>query len=134
MLNAAFEQKLALEDERYESSSENFNILTPLRRTLKIHYVSTIENASFDRGPVTPCSTRQAHLRPVCRRLIYSSSDDDDSSEDEVSSPHSMPQVHYPTPDTSSSTPKCTLAAYERLEDEAYEEEDSQAVPLDDEH
>ena len=35
MLNAAFEQKLALEDEGYESSSENFNIPTPLRRTLK---------------------------------------------------------------------------------------------------
>ena len=27
--NAAFEQKLALEDEGYESSSENFNIPTP---------------------------------------------------------------------------------------------------------
>ena len=36
MLNAAFEQKLALEDEGYESGSENFNIPTPLRRTLKI--------------------------------------------------------------------------------------------------
>ena len=33
MLNATFEQKLALEDEGYESSSENFNTLTPLRRT-----------------------------------------------------------------------------------------------------
>ena len=32
-LNAAFEQKLALQDEGYESSSENFNIPTPLRRT-----------------------------------------------------------------------------------------------------
>ena len=31
--NAAFESKLALEDEGYESSSENFNIPTPLRRT-----------------------------------------------------------------------------------------------------
>ena len=29
-LNAAFELKLALEDEGYESSSENFNIPTPL--------------------------------------------------------------------------------------------------------
>ena len=33
MLNATFEQKLALEDEGCESSSENFNIPTPLRRT-----------------------------------------------------------------------------------------------------
>ena len=30
MLNATFEQKLALEDEGYESGSENFNIPTPL--------------------------------------------------------------------------------------------------------
>ena len=29
--NAAFDNKLALEDERYESESENFNISTPLR-------------------------------------------------------------------------------------------------------
>ena len=108
MLNATFEQKLALEDEGYESSSENFNIPTPLRRTSKIHHISSIENASFDPVLVTPCSTRQPHLRPVCRRLMYSPSDDDDTSEDEVSSPHSMPQVQYPTPDTSSSTSKCT--------------------------
>ena len=32
-LNAAFECKLALEDDGYESGSENFNIPTPLRRT-----------------------------------------------------------------------------------------------------
>ena len=30
MLNATFETKLASEDEGYESSSENFNIPTPL--------------------------------------------------------------------------------------------------------
>ena len=36
-LNAAFESKLALEDEGYESSSKNFNIPTPLRRTSKIY-------------------------------------------------------------------------------------------------
>ena len=30
MLNTTFESKLALEDEGYESSSENFNIPTPL--------------------------------------------------------------------------------------------------------
>ena len=48
MLNAAFEWKLALEDEGYESSSENFNMPTPLSKILKIHYMSSIENASFD--------------------------------------------------------------------------------------
>ena len=47
-LNAAFESKLALEDEGYESGSENFNI--PI---------------SFD--PATPCSagTSQSHCKPV---------------------------------------------------------------------
>ena len=64
-LNAAFEQKLALEDEGYESSSENFNIPTPLRRTSKICHVSSVENASFDPDPVTPHSTGQSHLKPV---------------------------------------------------------------------
>ena len=72
-LNAAFEQKLALEDEGYESGSENFNMPTPLRKTPKIHHVSSIENASFDPDSVTPCSTGQSHLRLVCRWLTYSS-------------------------------------------------------------
>ena len=54
-LNAAFLNKLALEDEGYKSGSENFNILTPLRRTSKIHHVLSDENVSFD--PATPCST-----------------------------------------------------------------------------
>ena len=85
-LNATFEQKLALEDEGNESISENLNIPTPLRRTLKIHHISSIENASFNPVPVTPHSTRQSCLRPVCRRLMYSPSDDNDTSEDEVSS------------------------------------------------
>ena len=65
ILNAAFESKLALEDEGYESGSENFNIPTPLRRTSRIHHVSSDENISFD--PVTPCSmgTRQSHCKPL---------------------------------------------------------------------
>ena len=133
MLNA-FEQKLALEDEGYESGSENCNILTQLRRTSKIHHISSIENTSFDPVPVTPHSTRQPCLRPVCRRLMYSPSDDDDTSEDDISSPHSTPQVQYPTPDTRSSTSKHTPATFEHLEDEADEEEDFQTVLLDDEH
>ena len=56
-LNAAFQQKLALEDEGYENSSENFNIATPLRKTSEIHYISSVENTSFDPDPVTPCRT-----------------------------------------------------------------------------
>ena len=54
-LNAAFESKLTLEDEGYESGSENSNIATPLRRTSRIHHVSSDENISFD--PATPHST-----------------------------------------------------------------------------
>ena len=64
-LNAEFESKLTLEDEGYESGGEHFNIPTPLRRTSKIHHVSSDENVSFD--PATPCSTgtRQSHHKPV---------------------------------------------------------------------
>ena len=87
----------------------------------------------FDPVPVTPYSTRQSRLRSVCRRVTYSPSDDNDTSEDEVSSPHSIPQVQYPTPDTRSLPSKHTLATYEHLED-ADEEEDFQTIPLDDEH
>ena len=92
-LNAAFEQKLALEDEGYEHGSENFNIPTPLRRTSKIHHMSSVKNTSFDPDPVTPCSTGQSHLRKVCRWLTYSSSNDVDTSEDEGLSPSTNPQI-----------------------------------------
>ena len=91
-LNATFESKLALEDEGYESSSENFNIPTPLRRTSKIHHISSVENASFDPDPVTPhsTSTRQSHCRPVHRCLTFSSSKEDgDTPTDEIPSPDS---------------------------------------------
>ena len=64
-LNATFESKLMLEDEGYESGSENFNIPTPLRRTSRIHHVSSDKNISFD--PATPhiMHTSQSHLKPV---------------------------------------------------------------------
>ena len=58
MLNVTFESKLASEDEGYKSGSENFNIPTPLQKTSRIHHISSIENASFDPVPITPCSTR----------------------------------------------------------------------------
>ena len=47
-LNAAFESKLTLEDEGYNSGSKDFNIPTPCRRTSKIHHISSEEHASFD--------------------------------------------------------------------------------------
>ena len=65
MLNAAFESKLILEDEGYESGSENFNIPTPLMPTSRIHHVSRDDNISFD--PTTPHSigTSQLCHKPV---------------------------------------------------------------------
>ena len=64
-LNAAYESKLTLEDEGYESGSENFNIPTPLKRTSKIHHVSSDENISF--GPATPhrMCTSQSCCKPI---------------------------------------------------------------------
>ena len=66
-LNAAFEQKLALADEGYESSSDTINLPTPLKKTPKIYHVSSIENASFNPNPVTSQNTFQTPPRPVCR-------------------------------------------------------------------
>ena len=51
----------------------------------------SVENASFDPDPVTPCSTGQSYLSPVCRWLTYSSSDNVDTSEDEAPSPSINP-------------------------------------------
>ena len=53
-LNAAFDQQLALADEGYESSSDTINLPTPLRKTPRIHNVSSIEHALFNLDPVTP--------------------------------------------------------------------------------
>ena len=57
--NAAFESKLTLEDEGYESGSENFNIPTLLRHIPKIHHVSSDDNISF--VPTTPLSMGTSH-------------------------------------------------------------------------
>ena len=97
-LNAEFENKLALEDEGYESGSENFNIPTPLRRISKIHHVSSVKNVSFDPDSITPCSTgtREAHHRPVCICLTYSSSEDHaDSPTNEIPSPDGIPPEQH---------------------------------------
>ena len=47
-LIAAFESKLPLEDEDYESGNENFNIPTTPRHTPRIHHVSSDNNISFN--------------------------------------------------------------------------------------
>ena len=52
-LNAAFNQKLSLAEEGYESGSDTVNLPTPLRKSPRIHHVSSMEHASFDPAPVT---------------------------------------------------------------------------------
>ena len=103
-LNAAFDQQLSLADEGYESGSDTVDLSTPLRKTLRIHHISSMEHASFNPTPVTPRNTPQTPPRLVHRWLSFSSTDDN----------------------TPASTP-------EYSEDEE-EEEDFQMVPLDDEH
>ena len=135
-LNAGFESKLSLEDEGYESGSENFDIPTPLRRTTKIHHVSSVENTSFDPDPVTPCSTGtgESHHRPVWRHMTFSFSEEDDDD---------TPADEFPSPDLISPVQKC-LDAFQwlpspsnmsiTLDKEENMEEDFQIVPLEDEH
>ena len=55
MLNDTFERELVLEDEGYESGSETSNLPTPLRRTSRIHHISSDDNISFKTS--TPCTT-----------------------------------------------------------------------------
>ena len=132
-LSAAFESKLALEDEGYESGSENFNIPTPLRRTSRINHVSSDENISSD--PATPHSmhTSQSHCKPVWHQLTFSTSDDEDSSAVDIPSPShtASPQRHTDTPQWPHS--KCILTIYDDLDVEE-EEEDFQTVSLEDDH
>ena len=53
-LNAAFDWQLSLADEGYESTSDTIDLPTPLRKTPRIHHVSSIEHALFNPEPVTP--------------------------------------------------------------------------------
>ena len=41
-LNATFDQQLSLADEGYESGSDTIDFPTPLRKTLRIHHVSSM--------------------------------------------------------------------------------------------
>ena len=133
-LNAAFESKLTLEDEGYESGSENFNIPTPLRRTSKIQHVSSDEKISFD--PVTPCSTNtsKSYSKPVQHLLTFSSSDDDnDTSTVDNLSPSSTVPLQNPMDFVQQPHSKCTLTLCDYLDDDE-EEEDFQTISLKDDH
>ena len=55
-LNTAFDQQLLLADGEYESSSDTIDLPTPLRKISGIHHVSSMEHASFDPEPITPCN------------------------------------------------------------------------------
>ena len=74
-LNAAFDQQLPLADGGYESGSDTIDLPTPLRKTPRIHHVSSMEHTSFDSAPTTPCNTPQTPPRPVHRCLSFSSAD-----------------------------------------------------------
>ena len=74
-LNAAFDQQLSLADEGYKSGSDTIDLPTPLRKTLRIHHISSKDHTSFDPVPITPCSTPQIPPRPVHRCLSFSSAD-----------------------------------------------------------
>ena len=122
-LSAAFESKLALEDEGYESGSENFNIPTPLRRTSRIHHVSSDENISFD--PATPCSTgtSQSHRKPVWHQLTFSTSDDEDTSPVDNPLPSSITPLQNHIDFLQQPHSKCTLTIGDDLADDEEEED-----------
>ena len=98
-------QQLTLADEGYESGSDTIDLPTPLRKTPHIHHISSMEHASFDPPPTTPCSTPQTPPRPMHIHLSFSARDS------------YMPD----------STPECSKSSED-------EEEDFQMVPLDDEY
>ena len=58
MLKPPIESKLALEDEGYECSLENFNIPTTLQRTSKIHW-QTINSSEIMIGQCVEAKAKQ---------------------------------------------------------------------------
>ena len=74
------ERELALADEGYESGSETSNPPTPLRRTSRIHHISSDEIISFNPSTLHTTATSQSNCKPVCCQLSFSSSDDENIS------------------------------------------------------
>ena len=112
-------------------------IPTPLRRTFKIHHISSVRNASiFDPDPVTPCSTgtSQLHHKPVCRCLTFSFSKDEDTCKGEIPLPASTALLQNHIDTLQHPSFKCTLNRYVNLHEEEEEEEDFPTVSLDDDH
>ena len=110
-LNAAFMQQLSLQDEGYNSDS-NEDVPTPLRTVPHIHHIFSLEHVSFNPVHSTPCRPAQCHptyspARSVQRYLTFSNDSMDTPTSSNTSSPESS--------------------------DLEEEEEDFQTVPLDDE-
>ena len=89
-----------------------------LGKTPCIHHISSMEHASFNPVPTTPCSTPKTSPRPVCRHLSFSSADSytldstpvcSDSSEDEEFQMVPLNDEHW----TSEETPERTLCIHE---------------------
>ena len=109
-LNATFMQQLSLQDEGYESGS-NEDVPTPLHTMPHIHHMSSLEHASFYPAHSTPhrpvtCNPTHSPAKSVKRHLSFNDDSMDTSTGSSTSSPESLD-----------------------LEDE----EDFQTVPLDDE-
>ena len=101
MLNGTFERELFLADKGYESGSKTSNLPTPVRRTSRIHHISSNENISFIPSTLYTTVTRQSNCKTVCCQLSFSSSDDEDLSTVHTSShtSTSLPlQSHHPSP------------------------------------
>ena len=116
-LNAASDQQLSLVDGGYESGSDTIDLPTPLRKTPRIHHVSSMEHTPFDPVPTTPCSAPQTLPRPVCRHLSFHSADSytpdntPECSEDKEEDFQMVPldDEHW----TSEETPERTLCVHE---------------------
>ena len=133
-LNAAFTQQLSLEDEGYESGSNN-DLPTPLWKTPCILHVSSMEHAYFDPAHTMPChpadtphyNTQPASPRPVHHCLMFLSDSSESDQDPDGSSDNDQ------NPDTAQ-----TYSTYSDMEDSTSEysdaEEDFQTVPMDDEH
>ena len=130
--NAAFESKLTLKDEGYESGSENFNIPTPFRCTSRILHVSSDASISFDPTTVCSISTSKSHHKTLQCQISFHTSDNEESTTFNISPncntiPPQNPlgfaqQTHY-------------KSIYTMCDDlEVDEEEDFQTAPLDDDH
>ena len=123
-LNAAFTQQLSLADEGYESDSDIIDLPTPLRKTPRIHHMSSMDHASFNPAHTTPhrmvtlkpSRFPQTPTRPVHCCLSFNSNSDQELD--------STP-VHSDSSDDDQDPDRTPVYS---------DEEDFPTVTLDDEH